>query len=132
QFLVRCVGALRVSQTLSNLLAAASRPVAANTTSRCGATSQIPAGNLDASGISHGYRIAKAAQNMLTQCLAHAPSLSRISVVAVSPGRLLSGSASSDATRRPEEAAKAILDILERRKFQSGMMIHAFGEECSW
>src|SRR5690606_40145926 len=114
-----------------NLLAAASRPVVVNITSRFGATSQIAAGNLDASGISYGYRIAKAAQNMLTQCLAHDPSLSRISVVAVNPGRLLTDSASCDANRRPEEAAKAILDILERRKFQSGMMIDAFGEECS-
>jgi NAD(P)-dependent dehydrogenase (short-subunit alcohol dehydrogenase family) len=132
QLQVHCVGALLVMQTFKGLLMAASRPVVVNITSRFGSASQLAAGELDGGGISYGYRIAKAAQNMLTQCLVHDPSLTPLSVVAINPGRLRTDSAGRDAERTPEEAARAIVGLLARREFKGGDMLHAFKEGAFW
>jgi NAD(P)-dependent dehydrogenase (short-subunit alcohol dehydrogenase family) len=132
QIRVHCVGALQVTQVFKELLVAASRPVVVNVTSRFGSTSQLAAGRLNGSEISYGYRIAKAAQNMLTQCLAHDPSITQLSVLAINPGQLLTDSAARDAERTPEKAARAIVDLLVRGEFQRGEISHAFGEDAFW
>lgn len=117
---VHCVGALRVTQAVLPFLA--ENGLIINMSSRFGSMSKISKGELDDVACSYSYRIAKAAQNMLTQCMCREFKDKAIKICSIHPGRLTTETASSDADRTPEEAAErlfAILNSIEHGKFYS-------------
>ena len=68
------------------------------------------------SGVSYSYRIGKAAQNMLTLCLADDLEDMNVKVVAVHPGRLLTRMGWTDAHITPSDSAKKIVRNISRGK----------------
>lgn len=71
------------------------------------------------SGCSYSYRISKAAQNMLTLCLADDLEDIGIKVVAIHPGRLLTTMGSSDAHMSPTESASRIVYLVESKQLKN-------------
>ncbi|MEW2810996.1 SDR family NAD(P)-dependent oxidoreductase [Streptomyces massasporeus] len=109
---VHCVGALRVTRACLPALLRAPRPAVLNLTSRHGSLALASAGGVQGVEVSYAYRIAKAAQNMLTACL-HQELAPRVRVLAVHPGRVSTAIAPADADRSPAEAARHLLDLAE-------------------
>ncbi len=105
-FRVHCVGALRCVKAALPFLRNAPRPTVVDVTSRWGSI----AGALTGRAGVYAYQIAKAAQNMLSACLDHELRPQGVRVFAVHPGRLLTGSAASDADVRPRDAAVRFAD----------------------
>jgi NAD(P)-dependent dehydrogenase (short-subunit alcohol dehydrogenase family) len=128
QFHLHCAAPLAVAQTLLGKLNAARQPKIINITSRLGSVLQHRRGDFDGLEFSYPYRIAKAAQNMLSLCMASDPSLKHVLVASVNPGLLRTGSGSSDACFSAEEGAlrvaRLIDDIIEPGLY------HAFGGEA--
>lgn len=125
---VHCIGALRVIQAVLPFMAEGG--IIINVSSRFGSISKVSRGELDDIKCSYSYRIAKAAQNMLTQCLCREFKNKNIRICSIHPGRLKTENASSDADRTTEEAATRIftmLDAIEHGKFYS-----LFGETIEW
>lgn len=125
---VHCIGALRVTQAVLPFLSADG--IVINVSSRFGSISKVSKGELDDVRCSYSYRIAKAAQNMLTQCLCREFKDNGIRICSIHPGRLKTKNASSDADRTAEEAASkmyTMLDAIEHGKFYS-----LFEETIEW
>ncbi len=117
---IHCLGALRVTQAVMPFMM--NDGIIINISSRFGSISKISTGELDYVACSYSYRIAKAAQNMLTQCMCREFKDSGIRICSVHPGLLRTDSASVDADKTPEEAAEILLDkinSLEHGRFYS-------------
>ncbi|MFQ5755453.1 MAG: SDR family NAD(P)-dependent oxidoreductase, partial [Acidiferrobacterales bacterium] len=84
-----------------------------NVTSRLGSMTKNAAGDFSNGQFSYSYRIAKAAQNMFTLCLAQELAKDEIAVYSVHPGRLLTGMAADDADTPPAVAASRFVSWLE-------------------
>ena len=115
---VHCLGALRVVQALKDNLLEASSPVVLNLSSRLGSLSRQYDGTFSNLQSSYAYRIAKAAQNMLTMCL-RAELGSRIEFVSITPGKLLTQLAQKDANLSPAEGAERIIRFWEEGRFKA-------------
>ncbi len=109
---VHCVGALRITQACVPALLRAPRPAVLNLTSRHGSLALASSGGVPGVQVSYAYRIAKAAQNMLTACL-HQELAPRVRVLAVHPGQVSTAIAPVDADRSPADAARHLLDLAE-------------------
>jgi len=105
---VHCLGAMRCIKAALPLLRAAKEPKVVNITSRLGSLSLTHNGTFRHLTVSYAYRIAKAAQNMLTVCLDDELKQQGIQVYAVHPGTLLTESGSSDANVEPSAAAERL------------------------
>jgi NAD(P)-dependent dehydrogenase (short-subunit alcohol dehydrogenase family) len=117
---VHCLGALRVSQAVLPYMNKEGTIV--NISSRFGSITKISTGQLDHISCSYSYRIAKAAQNMLTQCMCREFKDTELKVCSIHPGRLKTDTASVDADKTPEEAAEVLFEKLksvEHGKFYS-------------
>jgi len=68
-FAVHCIGALRASRAALPFLQESQRGLVVNITSRFGSIARTAAGDFPGNKYSYSYRIAKAAQHMLTLCL---------------------------------------------------------------
>lgn len=86
-FDVNVAGPLRVCQALLPNLLAAPEPIIVNVTSRLGSLSAQARGDFTDLQTSYAYRVSKAAQNMLTICLAN-DLAGRVRCWAVHPGAL--------------------------------------------
>lgn len=116
-FDTNCVGVL---STVKGSLAALLRNQSAmiiNISSRRGSLTMQSQLAAKGSRCSYAYRISKAAQNMLTLCLADELEESRIKVVSVHPGRLLTQMAASDARLSPEASAQKLVNLVEDNAF---------------
>lgn len=130
---VHVLGALRATRAAMPYLLRARNPVVINLSSRLGSMERTAAGTYANVSVSYSYRIAKAAQNMLSLAMSQDPSMSRISVLSVHPGRIRTSSSSSDADLSPEEAAEQFADFLSRRhSFNSGSFLETTGERLPW
>ncbi|MEV3950608.1 SDR family NAD(P)-dependent oxidoreductase [Streptomyces halstedii] len=109
---VHCTGVLRVTRACLPALLRAPRPVVLNLTSRHGSLSLAASGGVPGVPVSYAYRIAKAAQNMLTVCL-HQELSPRVRILAVHPGRVATAIAPADADRSPGVTAGHLLDLAE-------------------
>lgn len=127
-FNVHCLGVLRVTQAVMPYMR--SRGKIINISSRFGSISKVATGELDNIISSYAYRIAKAAQNMLTQCLSRELGPSGMKICAVHPGRLKTDSAASDADREPQEAAEELLKWIDR--LENGKFYSLFEGELEW
>lgn len=125
---VHCLGALRVVQAALPYMK--SRGKIINISSRFGSISKVASGELDDIPCSYAYRIAKAAQNMLTQCISRELRQSGIKICAVHPGKLKTDNASSDADREPQEAANKLIELIDR--LENGKFYSLFEGEFEW
>lgn len=117
---VHCLGALRVTQAVMPFVL--DDGIIINVSSRFGSISKVSSGEFENVACSYSYRIAKAAQNMLTQCMCSEFKDSSIRIFSIHPGRLKTDSASMDADRTPEEAAEMLfkkLKSIEHGRFYS-------------
>lgn len=78
----------------------------------------------------YAYRIAKAAQNMLSSCLA-AEFAGELRIMAVDPGKLKTRFGPKDADTNPEDAARAIIDLAETGT-TGPVFVNASGEQLPW
>ena len=88
------------------------QPAVVNVSSRFGSVPRNASGEFAALKVSYSYRIAKAAQNMLTLSMSLDPSLEGITVCAVHPGRFATGNRKAAVTA--EEAARRLAGWIEQ------------------
>ncbi len=125
---VHCLGALRVSQAVLPFMKQDGTII--NISSRFGSITKVSTGQLDHISCSYSYRIAKAAQNMLTQCMCREFKDSEMKICAIHPGRLKTDSASTDADKTPEEAAELLYGMLEN--IEHGKFYSLFEGAIEW
>jgi NAD(P)-dependent dehydrogenase (short-subunit alcohol dehydrogenase family) len=104
-----------------------------NINSRMGSVAGQYSGKYDHLERSYEYRIAKAAQNMLSACL-YGEFGKQIAVFQVHPGRIKTATAQSDAVLEPSKAAVLIYQLWTAGKMKSGQGIYdaETGELYSW
>lgn len=111
-FNLHCVGSMRVIKALINNLLNSSNPIVINLNSRFGSITRQSNGTYDDITVSYSYRIAKAAQNMLTNSLRKEYN-GQVLFVSIHPGKLKTKIASADADIEPSLSAKRIIDYWE-------------------
>ncbi|GAA0349451.1 NAD(P)-dependent dehydrogenase (short-subunit alcohol dehydrogenase family) [Bacillus horti] len=89
---IHCLGVVRTVQATLTYLRKSSNPRIINLSSRLGSLSKMSSGEFAKGKFSYSYRIAKAAQNMLTLCLNQELEDIPISVTAIHPGKLQTSS----------------------------------------
>ncbi|PWB69528.1 short-chain dehydrogenase [candidate division GN15 bacterium] len=108
-FDVHVAGVWRCTVAALPFLKKATKPVVVNITSRFGSIGRIARRKSD---FVYGYNIAKAAQNMLTACMARDLGRDGIKVIAVHPGQLKTSAAALDADTDPHVAAEKLDDFI--------------------
>lgn len=116
-FNVHCLGVFRVTKAVIGNLKKSNAPVVINLNSRLGSITHQDKGTFNFLNISYSYRIAKASQNMLTTCLRS--ELPDIKFVSLTPGKLITQLAQTDAKLPPEESARRIINFWEACKFEN-------------
>jgi len=115
-FNVHCIGAMNVVKATLNFLKKSNDACIINITSRLGSLSKMASGEFINHKVSYSYRIAKAAQNMLSICLANELNDQNINVYAIHPGKLKTSTGSFDADTEPSVAASEIIhQIIENK-----------------
>ena len=115
-FNIHCLGVFRTTKALTNNLMKAVRPVVLNLNSRFGSITRQANGTYKDLTVSYSYRIAKASQNMLTNCL-RLEFKDSIDFISIHPGKMKTAIAQSDADTEPIEVAKRIVSYYESGKF---------------
>lgn len=127
-FDVHCLGALRICQSAISMLSKSG--LILNISSRLGSITRTASGEFDDISCSYSYRVAKAAQNMLTQVISREYKDTGIRVCAVHPGILKTRTGPEDADNTPEEAAEKIYSLTKTAK--TGKFYSLFEEESVW
>ena len=125
---VHCLGALRIVRAVMPCLKQDGTII--NISSRFGSITKMAAGEFDDIECSYAYRIAKAAQKMLTQCLCREFKRTGLTICSVHPGRLKTDTASVDADKLPDEAAAILFGMLSRLKH--GRFYDLFEGTIAW
>jgi NAD(P)-dependent dehydrogenase (short-subunit alcohol dehydrogenase family) len=107
-FQVHCLGALRVTRAAMPWLLRANNPYILNISSRLGSMRKNVLNEFSNRPSSYSYRIAKAAQNMLSLCLAQEFGSKGITVLAVHPGSIKTRAGYADAQFTEIEAAERL------------------------
>ena len=113
-FNVHCLGVIRVLKALIKNFSENKNATIVNVNSRLGSINRQSLGiykNLD---ISYSYRIAKASQNMLTNCFKL--EFKNQNFVSLMPGKLKTEISQPDADTLPSESAKRIIELWEQGK----------------
>ncbi|MBO1511092.1 SDR family NAD(P)-dependent oxidoreductase [Metabacillus bambusae] len=130
---VHCLGVVRTVQATLTYLRKSTNPRIINLSSRLGSLSKMAGGEFAKGKFSYSYRIAKAAQNMLTLCLDQELEDIPISVTAIHPGKLQTSSGAYDADMSPEDAAKRIYTwLLYSKQDISGKFFEPLVSEMNW
>ncbi|MGC8495552.1 MAG: SDR family NAD(P)-dependent oxidoreductase [Syntrophobacteraceae bacterium] len=114
-FDIHALGCLRITRAAISALLATKDAHIVNISSRLGSISRTASGEFAGKGFSYSYRIAKAALNMLSACIAEEFAPHGIRVTVLHPGRFQSGAAASGATMTAKEAAQRICRWLPTR-----------------
>ncbi|GGR43308.1 NAD(P)-dependent dehydrogenase (short-subunit alcohol dehydrogenase family) [Nocardioides luteus] len=124
-------GVIRATRAVLPNLRRTKQPIVINVSSRLGSIHDQAAGRYRGFGTSYAYRIAKAAQNMATTCLAEelAPD---VRVWAVHPGRLATGMGRADAATDPAVAAQRLLDLVRGPEKRSPLFLDLENGELPW
>lgn len=125
---VHCLGSMRVTKAVLPFLK--NDGIIINISSRFGSMAKVASGELDDISCSYSYRIAKAAQNMFSQCLSREFKHSGLKVCSIHPGKLKTDSASADADKEPGEAAKEIYTLLNT--IENGKFYSLFEDGVDW
>jgi NAD(P)-dependent dehydrogenase (short-subunit alcohol dehydrogenase family) len=112
-FSVNVLGPAQVTASLLPNLTLGEHPLVINISSRLASLNRQAAGEYRHVATSYAYRITKAAQNMLSVCIA-AEFGDSIRVWAVHPGRLRTALAGPDAEGDPADAAKRLVSLVEQ------------------
>ena len=113
-FRVHCAGPFNVIKAVMPKLQKSLNPMIINVSSRLGSMTRNAAAEFKGKPFSYSYRIAKAAQNMLTLCLLQEFEEQGIDIYAIHPGELKTANAAYDANREPKDAALKLMEWLER------------------
>ena len=124
---VHCLGALRVIKALETNLLQSENPIVLNMNSRFGSITRQSNKSYKHLSVSYSYRIAKAAQNMLTNCLKNEFD-GRIQFISLHPGKMKTEIAQEDANLDPSEVSKQILQYYTRGMFSEEHGIRELGK----
>jgi NAD(P)-dependent dehydrogenase (short-subunit alcohol dehydrogenase family) len=111
-FSVHVLGPARLSMALLPHLVRSANPLIINVSSRLASLSRQASGLYQDVPTSYAYRISKAAQNMLSVCMAMEPG-SSLRVWALHPGRLRTAMGLPDADGDPAHAAQRLVGLLQ-------------------
>jgi NAD(P)-dependent dehydrogenase (short-subunit alcohol dehydrogenase family) len=128
---VHCHGPIRCVRAALPLLKKSTNPVIINVSSRFASVQDVVTETVPADAATYAYRIAKAAMNMFTACLAVELKSSGIRVLAVDPGKVNTRFGPTDADVQPLDAATAMVD-LALRVTETGQFLHASGRKKRW
>jgi short-subunit dehydrogenase len=115
-FNVHCLGVFRTVKALKTDLLNANQPVVININSRLGSITRQSNGAYKNIPVSYSYRIGKAAQNMLTNCL-RTEFKDKIKFLSIHPGKMKTDIAQVDANVEPKIIANKILQHYENKTF---------------
>jgi len=122
------LGPLRMTQALLPYLSRSSKPRIVNVSSIMGSISDTYGG-----GSSYGYKISKAALNMVTRMLAGDLRGYGIIVVSVHPGWVRTDMGGPGAPVTPEESVRGLIRVIENLKIEdSGSFIEYTGNKLNW
>ncbi|WP_105616043.1 SDR family NAD(P)-dependent oxidoreductase [Vallitalea okinawensis] len=107
---VHCLAVIRTYQACKGHLKRSQKPMIINISSRLGSLSRMATGEFKNRKFSYSYRVAKAAQNMLSICMDQELKEMNIRVIAVHPGRLLTRSGAADADTTPTVGAQRFIN----------------------
>lgn len=128
---VSCHGPARVVRACLPLLRQGTGKVVINVSSRFASLEWVASGVLPHEEATYPYRIAKAAMNMFTSCLAAELRAENFRVLAVDPGKVKTRFGPKDADTAPADAARALVNLSEQSA-QTGAFVHASGEKVPW
>ncbi|WP_187265459.1 SDR family NAD(P)-dependent oxidoreductase [Reinekea thalattae] len=118
-FETNCIGVFATVKGAHKALLKSPSGMVVNISSRRGSLTMQANGAAKNSGCSYSYRISKAAQNMLTLCLADDLEDDGIRVAAIHPGRLLTDMASKDAHMTAQKSAQLISQLIINNKIKN-------------
>jgi len=127
-FNIHCLGVLRTIKALKTNLLKSKEPIVLNLNSRFGSITRQSNGTYKDLDVSYSYRIGKAAQNMLTNCL-RAEFKDKIKFISLHPGKMKTGIAQIDADVEPKMVAHKILEFYESGKLKEEKGILELGKE---
>ncbi|MEO1051443.1 MAG: SDR family NAD(P)-dependent oxidoreductase [Bacteroidota bacterium] len=127
-FNIHCLGVLRTTKSVKVNLLAASDPLVINLNSRFGSITRQSNGTHHDLDVSYSYSVAKAAQNMLTNCL-RKEFKNSIKFISLHPGKMKTDIAQTDADTEPQTVASSILEYYEHEKFKEENGIVEIGKE---
>ena len=127
-FNVHCLGVMRTVKALQVNLDRSKNAIVLNVNSRFGSITRQSQGTYSDLQVSYSYRIAKAAQNMLTNCFRN-EFKGKIKCISLHPGKLKTQLAQSDADTHPRDIAHKILEYYEGGKFVEEHGIVELGRE---
>lgn len=132
-FNIHCLGSIRaVKGSYANLIQS-ENPRIINISSRLGSLSKMAAKEFPQGQFSYSYRIAKAAQNMLTLCLRQELEGNGIVVTAIHPGKLKTAMGAYDADITSSEGAYNIYSwVMGTNHEVSGKFIDPSRGELDW
>ena len=125
---VHCLGVFRTVKALKDNLLKAQDPLVLNLNSRLGSITRQSIGVYENITVSYSYRIAKAAQNMLTNCL-RKEFRDKIRFIGIHPGKMKTEIAQIDADIDPRVVANRIIDFYENGKLIEENGITELGKE---
>jgi NAD(P)-dependent dehydrogenase (short-subunit alcohol dehydrogenase family) len=132
EFNSHCVAAYSTVKGSLKALNRANQPQIINISSRRGSMTLQAEGAAKGSGCSYSYRIGKAAQNMLTLCLADELEDQNITVASIHPGRLKTDMAAKDAHLTADESAMKILELVTNQSLKSRDFISIESGTLPW
>ncbi len=127
---VHCHGSIRCTRACLPFLRQSPNAAIVNISSRFGSLEWVATGHVP-NEATYTYRIAKAALNMLTSCLAMELKPDKIRILAVDPGKVKTRFGPKDADIEPAESASAIIDLVENSS-KTGQFVHVSGEKLPW
>jgi len=116
-FNIHCLGVFRTTKALIDNLVRAQKPIVLNLNSRFGSITRQSNRTYENLTVSYSYRIAKASQNMLTNCI-RSEFKNRIEVISIHPGKMKTEIAQTDADIEPIEVANRIINFYENGKLK--------------
>ncbi|PMG08553.1 SDR family NAD(P)-dependent oxidoreductase [Vibrio breoganii] len=132
EFNTNCVAVLSTVKGSLSALKRSSAPLIINISSRRGSLTMQSELAAKGSGCSYSYRVSKAAQNMLSLCLADDLEDFGIRVVSIHPGRLLTKMASKDAHMTPETSAKKLVNLVQSGELKNRDFISLETGKLPW
>jgi NAD(P)-dependent dehydrogenase (short-subunit alcohol dehydrogenase family) len=125
QFEVNSLGPLRVTRALRPCLGQGSKVIII--TSQMGSIGEMNAGGY------YGYRMSKAAVNVVGVCLAHDLSGAGIAVALLHPGYVSTDMTRHQGTVQPDDSARGLIARIDELTLEnSGCFRHANGRSVSW
>ncbi|MEK7015770.1 SDR family NAD(P)-dependent oxidoreductase [Bacillus sp. FSL R9-9410] len=132
-FNIHCLGVIRAIKGAYSALTKSNQPRIINVSSRLGSLHKMAEKEFPQGQFSYSYRIAKAAQNMLTLCLQQEFEDKGIRVTAIHPGKLKTDIGAFDANMTPAEGAQNIYDwVIDSNEDVSGKFIEPGVGEIKW